>query len=130
MSCLHITGTRRTGDSAPFRFLGKKDRAAEVEANARHANAHIRAAAAASPHADWNTLYNLSHDPALSVREWVARNPKTDFIILWGLAQDPEFTVRGFVAWNPNATSNLLNMLIQDENETVRRLAATVLDNR
>lgn len=129
MSCIHIQGTRRTGDSAPFRFLGKKDRAAEVAANANHDNHSIRAAAAASPHADHNTLWELAHDPDIIVRQWVARNPKADITILRILARDVDFTVRAFVAWNPRAGDELLRFLLNDPNLTVRGMAQTVLDN-
>lgn len=129
MSCIHIQGVRRTGNSAPFRFLGKKDRAAEVAANAKHENPSIRAAAAASPHATHNTLWDLAHDPELLVRQWVARNPNTDRTILWILATDVDFTVRAFVAWNPSTEVELLNLIAQDPNMTVSKMAKMVLDN-
>jgi hypothetical protein len=129
MSCIHIQGTRRTGDSAPFRFLGKKDRAAEVAANAKHENRAIRAAAAASPHADQDTLWKLGHDSELTVRQWVARNPKTELTLLWDMATDTDFSVRALVAWNPNADTELLGHMLNDSNLTVCRMAQTVLDN-
>lgn len=130
MSCIHITGTRRTGDSAPFRFLSKKDRAAEVAANAKHENPAIRAAAASSPHADRDTLWRLRFDPELVVRQWVARNPNAHRELLWVMATDPDYSVRAFVAWNPSTEHELLTLMLSDPNLTVRRMAQTVLDNR
>jgi hypothetical protein len=131
MSCLHIQGTRRTGDSAPFRFTGKKDRTFEVEQNARHENPKVRATAAASPWASQRILWELAEDPEPSVREWVARNTSAPNSLLSVMAFNEEHApIRAFIAWNPNASSDLIERLMEDRDQQVREVAKMVLDSR
>jgi hypothetical protein len=133
MSCIHIQGTRRTGDSAPFRFLGRDKtdaRVAGVVANAKHSNPKIRAAAAASPVLPLTEQVILVEDASSEVRSWLAQNMNVSEETLIALSYDIDYRVRAHAVWNPSTPKRVVKWAAEnDANEVVRRMAQIALDN-